>query len=124
MAYRQDLFAFTLAQLRGGKTADQLSAELNQLVQECRNTGKKGELILTITVRPDKGDSGQYFLKPIIKVKTPQFETGDTLFWGTPEGNLQRTDPAQGDLDLKVVQEPRQATRFVDDNQMPAKTVS
>jgi len=34
MAYRQDLFVFMLQQLRAGKTAEDLSADLNQLVQD------------------------------------------------------------------------------------------
>lgn len=123
MAYRQDLFAFTLSQLRGGKTQDELSQELNQLVQDCRNTGKKGELVLSITVRPDKGDSGQYFLRPDIKVKSPKFEIGDTLFWGTPEGNLQRTDPAQGDLDLRIIQEEAKQPKFIDEKPTHVKTL-
>ncbi len=123
MAYRQDLFAFTLNQMRAGKTQEELSKELNQLVQDCRSTGKKGELTLTITVRPDKGDSGQYFLRPSIKVKTPQFEIGDTLFWGTPEGNLQRTDPAQGDLDLRIIQEEAKQPKFIDDKPSHVKTL-
>lgn len=123
MGYRQDLYAFTLAQLRGGKTQEELSQELNQLVQECRTTGKKGSLTLTITVRPDKGDNGQYFLKPEIKVKAPQFETGDTLFWGTPEGNLQRTDPAQGDLDLRMIPDVQKQPKFVDEKPQTVKTL-
>jgi hypothetical protein len=115
MSYRQDLFAFTLAQLRNGKTQEELSEKLNELVVACRETNQKGELHLTITVRPDKGDSGQYFLRPDIKLKKPEFAAGDTLFWGTPEGNLQRTDPAQGDLDLRIVDQPSKPVKLMDE---------
>lgn len=121
MAYRSDLFAFTLAQLRGGKTQEELSQELNQLIQDCRATGSKGEIILSITVRPDKGDTGQYFLRPSIKTKSPTFAVGDTLFWGTPEGNLQRHDPAQGELALKVAPEIQKPTKLVDEPQQTVK---
>jgi len=123
MSYRQDLFNFTLTQLRGGKTQEELSAKLNELVKDCRDTGKKGELTLTIAVRPDKGDTGQYFLKPSIKIKSPQFEIGDTLFWGTPEGNLQRTDPAQGDLDLRIVPTAQPVTKLVDEPQQAPRRI-
>lgn len=115
MSYRQDLFAFMLAQLRNGKTQEELSQKLNELVTACRDTNQKGELQLTITVKPDKGDSGQYFLRPDIKLKKPEFAAGDTLFWGTPEGNLQRTDPAQGDLDLRIVDQPIKPMKLIDE---------
>lgn len=115
MSYRQDLFTFMLAQMRAGKTQEELSQQLNQLVQDCRMTGKKGELQLTITVRPDKGDTGQYFLRPSIKTKSPQFEVGDTLFWGTPDGNLQRTDPSQGQLELRSIPDEPKPIKFVEE---------
>jgi hypothetical protein len=117
MAYRQDLFAFTLAQLRSGKTQEELSEELNSLIQACRSTGKKGEITLTISVRPDRGDTGQYFLRPSVKVKAPAFEVGDTLFWGTPEGNLQRNDPSQSEMDLRVIPDAPKQPKFVDETQ-------
>lgn len=120
MGTRQDLFAFTLSQIRNGKTQEELSEKLNELIQSCRDTEQKGSITLTITVRPDKGDSGQYFLRPEIKLKKPELAIGDTIFWGTPEGNLQRTDPAQGSLDLKIVQEKPAAPKLVDE---PEKTV-
>lgn len=103
MAYRQDLFVFMLQQLRGGKTAEELSADINQLVQDCRSVGKKGELVLKITIEPDKGDTGQYFIDAQHKVAAPKFAKGKTMFWGTPEGNLQRQDPSQGELPLRVI---------------------
>lgn len=124
MAYRQDLYTFIVGQIRGGKTQEELSEKLNKLVQDCRNTGKKGELTLTVQIRPDKGDSGQYFVTPSIKTKSPEFAPGETIFWGTPEGNLQRTDPAQHELPLKVVDEQPKAPRFVDEPPQAIKTVS
>lgn len=115
MAFRQDLFVFALQQLCGGRTQEELSKELNQLVLDCRSTGKAGELTLKINVRPDKGDNGQYFLKPEIKTKTPKFEVSESLFWATPDGNLQRQDPSQGELELRSVSTTQAAARFVDE---------
>lgn len=122
--YRQDLFSFTLNQLRNGKTQEQLSEKLNDVIQACRDTGQKGAVQLTIIIRPDKGDSGQYFLRPEIKVKKPEFAPSDTIFWGTPEGNLQRTDPAQGSLDLREVPRQTVAPKLLDEPQhQQVKTV-
>lgn len=123
MGTRQDLFAYALSQIRNGKTQEELSEKLNELIQSCRDTEQKGSITLTITVRPDKGDSGHYFLRPDIKLKKPELAIGDTVFWGTPEGNLQRTDPAQGTLDLKIVAEKPAVTKLVDEPHPNVKTL-
>lgn len=101
---RPDLFNATVAQLNNGRTQSELSEHLAELVQACTDTNKVGEITLKIKVRPD-GASGQYFLEDQINVNLPKFERSKTLFFGTPEGNLQRTDPAQGDLDIRTVTE-------------------
>lgn len=124
MAYRQDLYMYMLTQLRGGKLQEELSQELNQLIQDCRKVGKKGEITLTVVVNPDKGDSGQYFMRPDIKIKSPKPEVGETMFWATPEGNLQRTDPSQHDLDLRVIPEQPKEPKFVDEKPPAAKSVN
>lgn len=124
MTYRQDLFVHTLNHLRGGKTQDELSEQLNQLVQDCRATGKTGSITLSIKVQPDKGDTGQYFLKDEIKVTKPKFDRGNTLFWGTPEGNLQRTDPHQGALDLRAAPEDKTPPREVQQPEVAPRSVS
>lgn len=122
MPYRQDLFLEVAKQLRAGRTQDELSEALNQLVQDCRNTGKKGVVTLKITVKPDKGDNGQYFLSDEIVVKRPSFERGQTILFGTPDGNLQRTDPNQPELPLRSVEQPQQEPRFVaEPEQAPRK---
>lgn len=123
MAYRQDLALEVIKQLRGGRTQEELSEGINQLVQECRKTGKKGQITLKIDIKPDKGDSGQYFITDEIKIKEPTFERGQTLMWGTPEGNLQRTDPNQGELDLKAVPQEPVAPRFVSEPTQTPKQV-
>lgn len=101
--YRPDLALNVLKTLRNGHTQDEMSEKLNELVQACRETNKTGEIILKIKVQPDKSGNGQYFLKDAITVNKPEPERGQTIFFGTPEGNLQRDDPAQRSLDLKDV---------------------
>lgn len=115
MAYRIDLFTHVVSQLRSGKTQDELSKAVNSLVHACRNTGKAGELSLKIKIKPDKGDTGQYFILDEVKVKEPIFDRGQTLLFGTPEGNLQRTDPAQGELELREINQPVKEPKFIDD---------
>lgn len=124
MAYRQDLFSATVAQLRGGRTQEELSKKLNELVNACRDTGKSGTISLKITIKPDKGDTGQYFLEDNTTVKLPEFERGKTLMFGTPDGNLQRTDPNQGELPLRQVNDDRQPAKQVAQPAETTKTVN
>ncbi len=120
-AVREDLFNATVAQLRNGQTQIEASEMLNELVRACRDTNKVGELTLKIKVRPD-GSTGQYFLEDQLTSTTPKPERGKTLFFGTPEGNLQRTDPNQKNLDLRSVDDSR-SVQTLDDDRPAAKAI-
>lgn len=90
-------FTDTLGQLRFGTLNDDLSAALNELVTACSNTGKVGELKLSIKLKPGKG--GQIEVFDDIQVKAPKEERGSSIMFATPEGNLQREDPRQMQID-------------------------
>lgn len=123
MAHRADLFLHTVSELRSGRTQQELSETLNDLVGKCRDTGKKGAITLKISIIPDKGDTGQYFLTDTITTKEPEFERGQTIMWGTPDGNLQRTDPSQGELNLRAVSEEQTPARQVVETQQTPKSL-
>jgi len=123
MPYRQDLFLETVRQLRSGKTQDELSQAVNELVNDCRNTGKAGELVLKIKINPDKGGNGQYFLSDEVVVKRPKYDRSKTLMFGTPEGNLQRTDPNQGELPLRSVSDPVATVKTITEQTQTAKAI-
>ena len=123
MAHRADLFLHTVSELRGGRAQSELSEALNDLVNKCRDTGKKGDLTFKVSISPDRGDTGQYFLTDTITVKEPQFERGKTIMWGTPDGNLQRTDPSQGELNLRAVNEEQTPARQIVEAQLAPKSV-
>ena len=114
MSVREDLFNATVAQLRNGQTQIEASEMLNELVLACRETNKVGELTLKIKVRPD-GASGQYFLEDQVSINAPKSERGKTLFFGTPDGNLQRDDPNQRKLDLRNVSDDKQPVKTLDE---------
>jgi hypothetical protein len=121
MAIRADLFNATMAQLRNGQTQIEASEQLAELVQACRDTNKVGEITIKIKVRPD-GATGQYFLEDQITMKAPKQERGKTLFFGTPEGNLSRTDPKQRELDIRAVDDNRQVQQL-DDSRPAIKAI-
>lgn len=93
---RQDLFVHALNMIEGGVASEECSMELNRLIKAVRDNNKKGTLTLTITVSP--GGDGRYHLLHDVKTKLPPKSKYATMVWGTPEGNLQKTDPAQGDF--------------------------
>ncbi len=98
-----DLYARVLRDLRAGRTLLEASEALGDLVNACRETGKMGEITLKLKIKPDRGDTGQYFLEDQLTVKTPEHPRGQTIMFGTPDNNLTRTDPRQQELTLKSV---------------------
>ena len=118
ISVREDLFNATVAQLRNGQTQIEASELLNELVQACRETNKVGEITLKIKVRPD-GATGQYFLEDQVTSNPPKPERGNTLVFGTPEGNLQREDPRQKKLELRNVDDAPKVQALADEKPQP-----
>lgn len=99
---RPDLYVATINQLRYGAAAEELSEKLAECVDRASSTGKTAELTLVIKIKP-QGASGQYFLTDEIKQKLPSLPKEQSIFFGTPEGNLTREDPRQQKLPLVAV---------------------
>lgn len=102
---RPDLALHLIKQLRNGRTLDDLNKAIAQGVDRSREIGKQSVITLKITIKPDKGQNGQYFITDAVTSKVPEYERGQTIMFGTPEGNLQREDPAQQKLPLRQVAE-------------------
>lgn len=97
-------FADVLRDLSAGKTYDDLTAGLAELVDAVMTTRKAGELSLKLSVRPNGENSVR--VCDDIKVKVPQPARGETLFFTTSSGSLLRNDPRQPDLPLRDVSAP------------------
>lgn len=95
MAYRQDLFTHVINQLNGGAVAEEASQKLNQLVRNCQDTGKPGEITFKMKIVPE-GNTGQYMITDDIKTTDPKFPRAKTLLFGTPDGNLDSVHQKQG----------------------------
>jgi hypothetical protein len=89
-------FTDTLAQLRYGKAAEELTEAMATLIAKCTETGGKGSITLKLSIAP--GKSGQVEIVDTITSKLPEFTRSTSLFFVTPEGNLSRNDPRQGEL--------------------------
>ena len=90
-------FAQTLSTLRSGELTDELDVTMRELVKAVDESGKVGTITLTLKLKPTK--SGAIELADDIKCKMPQSDKVTTILFPTVEGNLQRNDPAQGELD-------------------------
>lgn len=90
-------FHDTLRAIRFGALQDELTAALHELTAKCTDTGKAGELVLKIRLKPGAG--GQVEVLDDLTVKPPKPVRGTSIFFATPEGNLQREDPRQCVLD-------------------------
>lgn len=86
-----------IASLRQGGLATELTCEMRNLVQLCADTGRPGEITLTLKLKP--GKAGQLEVIDEVKVKPPKPERGTTLMFATPDGNLQRNDPRQMEIE-------------------------
>lgn len=107
MSIREDLFLYTVAQLRSGATQSELSEALNECVNRARETGSAATLTLTLKIDPD-GD-GTYRIADKFASKLPSMRRGSTIMYGTPDGNLMREDPRQAELDIRIVPHDRAA---------------
>ena len=95
-------FIKMITELRYGTLLDDLTQEMQKVVNACQDTGKKGTLTLTINIAPGKG--GEVSITDKIVAKAPEHEKEASIMFITSEGNLQRNDPRQIDAStLKTI---------------------
>lgn len=87
-----------IAELRRGKTANDLTEKVHDLIAACIDTGKKGELVLKLTFEPDPDDETRMKVTDQVAAKVPARTVKPSLFFLTDGGNLTRSDPLQQDL--------------------------
>ena len=98
-------FVDTLREIRQGNCLDELSVHLNDLVAAVRNTGKAGNVTLTLKISPaGSGNVEAIQIDDTIILKLPELPKPSTLFFTTEDNNLQRTDPRQREMGLEQVQ--------------------
>lgn len=99
-------FADILREIRRGDLHDELSSALQELVQACQQTGKKGTLTIKLAIEPD----GQVLLiTDDYDGKLPKPERSSSIFYADDDANLVRNDPRQQKLGLREADPP--ATR-------------
>ena len=91
-------FADFLREQAKGSTHDDLSVALHDLISRVRDTGKGGSLQLTLTVKPFKKDTDTLVVADAIRVKLPEHDRKESIFYADRHGNLSRNDPNQLDF--------------------------
>ena len=108
-------FIDTLRTVEYGHLLDELTEVQHEVVEAVNKTGKQGQI--TIVLKYKQETEGQIRIEADIKDKVPQQARGGTLFFLTPEGNLDQNDPRQSNLPLRNVNEPQaQNLRKVDES--------
>lgn len=90
-----------LRDYRKGKAVDLASTRLAELVQAVDETGKAGEIIIKIKVKPQKGGGSEKTLAIDVKSKIPEMELPEAVFFSDADGDLHRIDPAQMEMTLR-----------------------
>lgn len=96
-------FASTLSAINGGDFEEEATEALRELVQRIqhvaeRGGGKpKGKIVLTLTIKQDRGVME---IEPDLKLVTPGLVRNRTIMYGTPDGRLVDSDPRQTSLAL------------------------
>lgn len=88
-------FAAFLLEQASGKTHDELTDGLRDLVNKVTDTGKKGSLTLIVTVEPMKNDETILVVSDEIRLKLPEHDRKASIFWADKDGSLLRNDPNQ-----------------------------
>lgn len=88
-------FADFFREQSGGKTHDEMSEAIYDVVQKVRDTGKTGSVSLTFAISTLKGDQNVLVIEDKIKVRLPEHDRKASMFFPDKHGNLSRSDPRQ-----------------------------
>lgn len=108
---------YSLQQIRRGDLMSEAGQELANLLFACQQTGRKGKLTLTIEVKPTERGSAQMQIDDHVKVALPEADKSTTFMYVGDDGQLQRNDPNQEDVENLRTVADNTRIREVGDNQ-------
>lgn len=89
-------FSDFLRDQSNGRTHEELSEKLHDLIAAVTSTNKAGSITLTIKLTPvSKTESGVLAVTDSVTVKAPQKARKESVFFVAGDGNLSRTNPDQ-----------------------------
>ena len=101
-------FSEQISVMNKGTTDAELTEALANLVQQVRDTHKKGSISLTLSVSM-LNDTQEDVMKitPDIKLSLPKVSQHASVFWSTADGDLLRNDPQQMGLEFTKIQDEK-----------------
>lgn len=87
----------TLAGIRRGRFLELCNQQLKEVVAAVAANNGKGEITITLSLSPN--GEGQVVAKAKVKAKKPMPDVGDAIFYATDDGELERQDPKQRDME-------------------------
>lgn len=101
-------FAITLLALNKGRTHNDLSEQLRDLIKAVTNTRKGGKLQLTLAVKPQPGVEGAVLVTADVRATKPRFDQPASIFYATEDGDLVRNNPDQPSLFREITTGPKE----------------
>lgn len=95
-------FSDTLGEVNGGQFLGELTDEMYALIKAVQETKKAGKLTITLSVKPTGRDVVS--VAADFSSKKPEEGRPETTFFIAKDGSLQRRDPNQPDLPLRIVE--------------------
>jgi hypothetical protein len=97
-------FAAFLVGHLGGRSHEQISAEMHELLGAVAEHGKKGSLTVVVSVEPLQGPHRRRPLAIAIDstLKAPKASAPPSIYFVDADGNPSRNDPRQMALDLRT----------------------
>lgn len=103
-------FAATLQDIDKGRVHTDAGQHLHDLIEACLDTGKAGQLTITIKVKVAEPDERRLTVTGEVVSKIPRADPKAAIFWADSDGNLVRSDPSQHEFDLSPVKAVPAAT--------------
>jgi len=99
-------FFDTVREIRNGQFLEDCADELQRVVAAVAENNKAGKLVIELSIEPAGKSQGAIVVADTITAKLPKLPAGETIMFVTPDNNLQRQDPRQGNFELKAAPEP------------------
>lgn len=90
-----------LTEQRNGEAMQEASEKLRDCINAVDATGKDATLTIKFTFSPSRASA--IIVSDDIKTKLPEPEKANSIFFPNEDGGLQRNDPHQKEMDLRVV---------------------
>lgn len=91
-----------LGAIRRGAVVREADVQLAELVRAVDATGKKGKLVIELTVKPMSREGAEKAIEAKVDVKVPRRDLPSATFFSDGEGTLHRADPGEQDMFIEI----------------------